>query len=192
MADDLDLAHTKFTLEYEYSWQTQANHLNLEALNQLPEAQFLERIGGPLEGETWLAAKVIASRPFADVEALIAAFEQAIESASTDEKVKLIASHPDLAGTLDRALSAASVQEQAAAGLNHLTPKEHAEFSALNNAYRTRFGFPFVICARENTKDSILTQFRQRLEQPRDQEIETGAAQVFRILRLRLLDLITD
>ena len=47
-----------------------------------------------------------------------------------------------------------------------------------------------MICARENMKDSILTQFRQRLEQPRQQEIETGAAQVFRILRLRLLDLI--
>jgi OHCU decarboxylase len=164
--------------------------LKLEELNQLEEAQFLERIGGPLEGETWLAAQVITSRPFDDVEGLITAFEQAIDSASTDEKVKLIASHPDLAGTLDRALSAASVQEQAAAGLNHLTPDEHAEFSALNNAYRARFGFPFVICARENTKDSILTQFRQRLEQSREQEIETGAAQVFRILRLRLLDLI--
>lgn len=165
--------------------------MDLATLNTLPKEQFLAAIGGPLEGETWLAERVITHRPFASREALIAAFQREIEAASADEKIALLNSHPELATKVDRTLSEASVQEQAAAGLNRLTPEEYDEFKAQNQAYRQRFGFAFVICARENTKHSILAAFRERLTRPREEEIRTGVHEVFKILRLRLIDLIT-
>jgi len=164
--------------------------MDLATLNQLPESQFLTTIGGPLEGETWLAARVIQSRPFADRDALIQAFASAIESATPDEKIRLLNSHPELAAKVDTTLSEASVQEQAAAGLNRLTPAEYEEFKAQNYAYRQAFGFAFVICARENTKHSILASFRERMIRSREDEIALGVGEVFKILRLRLLDLI--
>src|SRR5690606_6017543 len=109
--------------------------MKLEVLNNLPESDFLASIGGPLEGETWLASRVLKARPFSTIESLIATFEREIKQASQEEKIKLIASHPDLANKL-AVLSVTSVQEQAAAGLNQLTEAEYAEFSALNTRYR--------------------------------------------------------
>lgn len=166
--------------------------MKLEELNSIPESQFLERIGGPLEGEAWLAERVAALRPFADTDALIAAFHEIVGKASLEEKISLIASHPDLAGRAAIAgnLSAMSVAEQAAAGLDKLSLEEYAEFGRLNSAYKERFGFPFVICAREHNKTSILAHFAKRLENARESEIETGTGEVLKILALRLKDMI--
>lgn len=164
--------------------------MDLATLNTLPKEQFLATIGGPLEGETWLAERVITHRPFADRDALIEAFRQEIDAAEADEKIRLLNSHPELAAKVDRTLSDASIQEQAAAGLNRLTPEEYDEFKAQNQAYRETFGFAFVICARENTKHSILAAFRERLTHQRQDEILLGVGEVFKILRLRLIDLI--
>lgn len=165
--------------------------MKLAQLNSVPEDRFLEHIHGPLEGEAWLAKRVLEYRPFADLESLVGAFESVMQSASEEEQIRLIASHPDLAIAVREKLSDASVREQASAGLNQLTPEEYAEFKHLNTAYRERFGFPFVICARENTKDSILIKFRERLNHQREPEIETGIAEVLKIIRLRLTDLLT-
>lgn len=164
--------------------------MNLETLNALPSRQFLEAIGGPLEGETWLAERVVQRRPFADRDTLIEAFAAAIRAASADEKIRLLESHPELAVKVDRELSADSQREQASAGLDRLTLDEYDEFKAQNQAYRARFGFPFVICVRENTKHSILAAFRERLTHDRETEIEGGTYEVFKILRLRLIDLL--
>jgi urate oxidase/2-oxo-4-hydroxy-4-carboxy-5-ureidoimidazoline decarboxylase len=166
----------------------------LAELNAAPPDEFLRLIGGPLEGETWLAQRVLAQRPFASRAALIHAFEQAALNASEAEQICLIASHPDLAGraAVDGTLSAASQQEQAAAGLDRLTTDEYEQFQRLNSAYRAQFGFPFVICARENTKHTILAAFERRLQQPRSAEITTGIAEVLKILRLRLIDHVTE
>jgi 2-oxo-4-hydroxy-4-carboxy-5-ureidoimidazoline decarboxylase len=162
----------------------------LDDLNQSGPLRFFELIGGPLEGQQWLAEQVAPHRPFNSVQGLFEAFEAVVQTASQDEKIALIASHPDLAGRAAMAgeVSETSQREQAAAGLDRLTPEEYERFHALNDAYRARFGFPFVICARENTKESILKAFEQRLHNDRSTEITTGVAEVLKILRLRLLE----
>jgi 2-oxo-4-hydroxy-4-carboxy-5-ureidoimidazoline decarboxylase len=164
--------------------------MSLDALNNASQSEFLALIGGPLEGETWLAERVAAHRPFADVDALYRAFEREVAAASEAERIALIASHPDLGNKLavGRPLSADSVREQASAGLDRLTEGEYAEFHTLNTNYREAFGFPFVICAREHNKDSILAAFRSRRQNSRAQEIETAVREVLKILRLRLID----
>lgn len=164
--------------------------MKLDALNRASGAHFLELIGGPLEGQTWLAERIEAGRPFASVDALYAAFEQAVATASENEQIALIASHPDLAGkaAIDGTVSAASAREQAAAGLDRLTPQQYAEFHRLNAAYKEKFGFPFVICARENTRESILASFDVRLDNSRSEEIAIALNEVLKILRLRLID----
>ena len=164
--------------------------MSLDALNAASQSEFLALIGGPLEGVTWLAERVAAHRPFADADALHRAFEREGAIASETERIALIASHPDLGNKLavGKPLSADSVREQASAGLDRLTEDESAEFHQLNTEYREAFGFPFVICARENTKDSILAAFRSRRQNARAQEIETAVSEVLKILRLRLID----
>ena len=60
----------------------------------------------------------------------------------------------------------------------------------LNARYLERFGFPFVICARQNRKDAIIGTPRARLANTREQEIANAIAQIGEIARLRLLDLL--
>ena len=95
---------------------------------------------------------------------------------------------PDLAGRLARQgrLTAASAVEQASAGLDKLDHKELADFQRLNDAYRARFGIPFIICARLNDKEAILGAMRQRMNNPPAAEHEAALAEIEKIAWLRL------
>jgi 2-oxo-4-hydroxy-4-carboxy-5-ureidoimidazoline decarboxylase len=162
----------------------------LERLNALDQSDFVAALGGIFEGSPWIVTDAWQSRPFSDVDALYAALCRVMYAAPNERKVALIQAHPDLVGRAARTgtLGAASTAEQAAAGLNDLSPDEIATFERLNAEYQQRFGFPFVICARENKKESILASFAARMHNPRDQEIATALDEIAKICRLRLLD----
>src|SRR5262249_17923439 len=139
--------------------------ISLENLNRLAEDRFALVCGPFFEHSPWIADRTWHLRPFATRDALYAALCETFRGASRDEQVKLIASHPDLVGKLAREgkLTRESTAEQAAAGLAQLTDSEIEQFERYNAAYREKFGFPFVICARENKKDAILKSFPIRL-----------------------------
>lgn len=168
--------------------------LTLVEINDLPQEAFVRALGGLFEGRPWIVTRAWSRRPFAS----LAAFHQILCSimyeASTGQQVALLSAHPDLVGraALAGTLSPASTGEQAAAGLDRLTPEEIATFQEYNQAYRTRFGFPFVICARENKKDSILAGFAQRMENSYEQEVQLALAEVAKICALRLHDLVEE
>jgi len=164
--------------------------MSLDILNNADKTRFLQLIGGPLEGETWLAERVLSKRPFADIDALMVAFSEIATQATEAEKIRIIRSHPDLAVAATDELSDTSVREQSSAGLNQLTAAEVSEFQRLNTAYWAKFDFPFVICVREHTKGSILAHFKERLQNNREAEIATGVREVLKIIRLRTIDLL--
>jgi len=97
-----------------------------------------------------------------------------------------------LAGKLAQAkrLTASSSAEQASAGLDALTDAEREDFTTLNTAYVEKHGFPFIIAVRDNTKASILAAFQQRVANDTETEFATACAQVERIARLRLEDML--
>ena len=111
---------------------------------------------------------------------------------TNDEKLGLVRAHPGLVGRAAQsgALTTSSAKEQASAGLDTLTPDEIRLFEELNQAYRQKFDFPFVICARLNKKAAILQGFRTRLNHTRPAEVKTALAEIGRIAYLRLQDLI--
>src|SRR5262245_18542238 len=110
-------------------------------INAMARDDFVASFGDVAEHSSWVAEKVWAKRPFADREALIQAFAAALRAARREAKLALIRAHPDLA-TRAR-LTVDSTSEQAGAGLDRLSPQEFARFTSLNEAYKTRFGFPF-------------------------------------------------
>src|SRR5687767_14167781 len=115
-----------------------------------------------------------------------------VEHSPAGARLELIRAHPDLAGRAAIAgeLTPESTREQASARLDQLTPDEFAAFTRLNQAYRERFAFPFVICVREHTRSSILAAFVERLDHSREQEVGTALAEIGKIARLRLADVI--
>ncbi len=152
---------------------------------QLTRTLFVERFGGVYEHSRWVA-EAAYDRGFADG---VAASMAAAVAAGTDaQKRALIDAHPDLAGRLARAkrLTADSTREQAGAGLDQLTDDERAQFAALNDAYRAKFGFPFIMAVKDRSKDEILAAFARRLENDATVETATALAEIDRIALLRL------
>ncbi len=164
--------------------------ISLSELNGRDRDAFVAAVGHVFERSPWVAAAAWGRRPFADLPALHAAMVAAVASAGEGRQLALIRAHPDLAGrvALAGALTAESAAEQAAAGLAALSPDELARFTAYNAAYNGRFGFPFVICARENKKDAILAAFPVRLANGRAEEIRAALGEIAQIAWLRLQD----
>jgi OHCU decarboxylase len=160
-------------------------------LNELDRAAFVERFGPLFEHSPWVAEAAWSDRPFADRDDLFEALEGAMYAAPRERRLALIRAHPDLAGkaAIEGTLTNSSRREQAAAGLDRLTPDEYAAFTRTNTAYRERFGFPLVVCAREHTKESILRVAAERLSNSEDEEIRVALAEIAKIARLRLEEL---
>ena len=152
---------------------------------------FVAAYGGIFEHSPWIAERAHALElgPAHDTAGgLHNALARVFRTASEDERLDVLQAHPDLAGKLAaaRRLTADSTAEQASAGLDALTDDEREEFTGLNAAYVAKFGFPFIIAVRDNTKASILAAFRSRLENDRATEFATACRQVERIAALRL------
>jgi adenine deaminase len=151
----------------------------------LAREEFVARFGALYESSPWVAEEAWRPDGFADAEDLHRALAAAMYAAPEERRIALIRAHPELG---ERALTAASRSEQSGAGLDRLSPEEYARFTALNAAYRERFGFPFVICVREHTRESILATAGARLAHSREREVETALAEIAKIARLRLQD----
>jgi len=165
----------------------------IEELNALDESGFVEALGFAFEHSPWVVRRAWAARPFEGREALHAAMMAAVAAAEPAERVDLVRAHPELAGkaAIARTLTASSLGEQASAGLDQLTEEEFARFHTLNEVYRSRFGFPFIICVRLHDKASILAAMERRLAGTWDDELAEAITQVGLISRLRLSDAVS-
>jgi 2-oxo-4-hydroxy-4-carboxy-5-ureidoimidazoline decarboxylase len=160
----------------------------LADLNAGDRSAFVAALGHLFEHSPWVAAETFDRRPFRDPVQLHAELSATMRGADRDRRLALIRAHPDLAERMGK-LTAASQREQAGAGLDRLGETELAEFQALNTAYRARFGFPFVICARLNAREAILQAMRGRLQNDPAAEETAALAEIEKIAWLRLGDI---
>ncbi len=65
-------------------------------------------------------------------------------------------------------------------------------FERVNNAHRAKFGFPYIVCVRRHTKDSILRDFERRLPNDAKTEIQTSIDEICRIAALRIDQLVAS
>jgi 2-oxo-4-hydroxy-4-carboxy-5-ureidoimidazoline decarboxylase len=162
--------------------------ISLDALNAADQAAFVAALGDVFEHAPWVAQAAYAARPFPTLAALHAGMCGAVTGIDAERQLAFVNGHPDLAGKAARAgtMTADSRGEQASAGLDRLSEEEFARFHRLNTAYREKFGFPFIICVRRHTRDSILRQFERRLGNEPAAELAAARDEVFRIVALRL------
>lgn len=157
---------------------------SVEMLSQMSQDEFVAVLGEIFEHSPTIAAKAWEQRPFATLEELSQGMFNIVKGFSIDEQLDLIRVHPNLGSRAK--MAEASVQEQAGLGLDRLTPEEFDRFQALNQAYRAKFGFPFIVAVKNHTKDSILANFEQRLEHSVDTERQQALHEIFQIAQFRL------
>jgi 2-oxo-4-hydroxy-4-carboxy-5-ureidoimidazoline decarboxylase len=168
--------------------------ISLSQLNLFSRDEFIRAIGSAFENSPRIAETTFAKKPFTNLENLHRALCETVKNSGEGKQLALIRAHPDLVGKIALAgqLTKESTNEQASAGLNKLSPEEINLFQKQNAAYKNRFGFPFVICARLNKKEAILAGFERRLKNSPEQEIKTALEEIFKIAELRLRDLIDE
>ncbi len=150
---------------------------------------FIARYGGIYEHSPWVAEQVAPLAAESDgVECLATLMADCVDNAGSEQQLALIRAHPDLAGKAQIAgeLTADSTAEQASAGLDQCSKVEFERFQALNDAYKDKFGFPFVMAVRDSSRDEILDAFTARLKNDYDLEFETALEEIHKIARLRL------
>jgi 2-oxo-4-hydroxy-4-carboxy-5-ureidoimidazoline decarboxylase len=162
--------------------------VTLDELNRMDQRAFVAALGDIFEHAPWVAEAAHNARPFPNLNALSEAMTAAVRGAGDARQMTLINGHPDLAGKAARegTMTTDSKHEQSSAGLDRLSADEFAAFHRLNNAYREKFGMPFIVCVRRHGKESILRQFEQRLGNDAATERDAALTEIFRIGALRL------
>lgn len=167
---------------------TPPSPIPLSTLNALSRADFTALLGAVFEDSAWVAEGAFNAGPFPDPAALHCAMVAVVDGADDAAKLALLRAHPDLAGKLARGggLTAHSTVEQAGLGLDRLDAAEFNWFDRHNDAYQQKFGFPFIIAVKENTKASIKEALATRLAHGPDAEMATALGEVAKIAKFRL------
>lgn len=162
---------------------------SIAQVNQMDEAEFVGLVGPVFEHTPAIARQACQKRPFDTTLVLYQHMEAIVFSMNPDAQLALIRAHPDLGSKV--AMADASVKEQVGVGLDRLTAEEFDRFQTLNQAYKERFGFPFIVAVKNHTKESILAAFEQRLTNSMDLEMAQALKEVVQIAKFRLYALVT-
>src|SRR5580693_864326 len=163
----------------------------LADLNACSKGDFVAALANVFEYSPWIAEAAAMARPFAGVNALFNEMKRVVDAAAREPRLALIKAHPDLANKTQRAgLTAESSAEQNSVGLDRLSNAEYEAFERVNNAYRAKFGFPYIVCVRRHTRDSILRDFERRLPNDATTEAQRSIEEICRIAALRLDQLV--
>src|SRR5258706_14124835 len=163
-------------------------------LNACGKDDFISALSNIFEYSPWIAEQAASARPFAGVKQLLDAMKAAVDRGAPELRLALIKAHPDLANKTQRAagLTAESNDEQNSVGLDRLSEAEYEAFERVNNAYRAKFGFPYIVCVRRHTRDSILRDFERRLPNDATTEMQASIEEICRIAALRVDQLVAS
>ncbi|MBU6185485.1 MAG: 2-oxo-4-hydroxy-4-carboxy-5-ureidoimidazoline decarboxylase [Synechococcales bacterium] len=162
----------------------------LSELNQMDQCTFTTTLGAIFENTPTIAHRAWEKLPFDSLDHLHEVMVSIVLAMSNGEKLALICAHPSLGDRVK--MAPASVREQAKLGLDCLPPEIYTRFQSLNQAYRERFGFPFIIAVGNHTIHSILEAFEFRRHNSVESELNQAIVEIAQIARFRLLDIIGD
>ena len=160
----------------------------VDKVNNLRKSDFISIFGNVFEKTQWIAEKAYDSKPYKNFEELFSKMMEIFENSKKERHLEILNAHPDLA--IEKKLTEDSKNEQKNASLNQCTNEEFVEFRKLNNEYKKKFGFPFIIAVKEKNKEEILNNFRQRLTNNINLEFEEAKKQVKKIASFRLSEII--
>ena len=114
-----------------------------------------------------------------------------VDNSSETEKLNLINAHPELGKKLHKKekLTKFSEDEQKSAGLDQCTDTEFEILTNLNNEYRLKFKFPFIIAVKGLNKNQIIDNMQKRVNNTKTEEFETSISEIHKIAELRIKDL---
>ena len=161
---------------------------SIKKFNKLSKNEFLSIFGNVFEKTEWIAERCHESKPYNNLDELVSKMMKIFENIEKEKHLEILNSHPALA--VAKKLTEDSKNEQKNASLNQCTDEEFVEFKKLNEKYKKKFGFPFIIAVKGKNKKEILNSFRQRITNNINLEFEEAKKQVKKIASFRLSEII--
>ena len=161
---------------------------SIDKFNKLSKAEFISIFGNIFEKTKWVAEKCYESKPYNNLDELVSKMMKIFENIEKEKHLEILNSHPDL--VVEKKLTEDSKNEQKNASLDQCTDEEFVEFKKLNEEYKKKFGFPFIVAVKGKNKEEILNNFRQRLTNNINLEFEEAKKQVKKIASFRLGEII--
>ena len=161
---------------------------SINKVNKLSKPDFISIFGNVFEKTEWIAQKSYDLKPYKNFEELFSKMMEVFENTEKEKHLEILNTHPNLA--VEKKLTRDSKNEQKNASLNQCTEKEFLEFKKLNEEYKKKFGFPFIIAVKGKNKEEILNSFRQRIANNINLEFIEAKKQVKKIAIFRLSEII--
>ncbi len=160
----------------------------IDKFNKLSKTEFISTFGNIFEKTEWIAERCYESKPYNNLDQLVSKMMEIFENTEKKRHLEILKSHPDLA--VEKKLTKDSRNEQKNVSLDQCTNGEYREFKKLNEEYKKKFGFPFIIAVKGKNKEEILNSFRQRITNNINSEFEEAKKQVKKIASFRLSEII--
>ena len=161
---------------------------SIDKFNKLSKTEFISIFGNIFEKTEWIAERCYESKPYNNLDDLVSKMMKIFENSEKEKHLEILNSHPDL--VVEKRLTENSKNEQKNASLNQCSDKEFLEFKNLNEEYKKKFRFPFIIAVKGKNKEEILNNFRQRLINNMNLEFKEAKKQVKKIASFRLSEII--
>ena len=162
--------------------------ISIDKINQLTKNDFISIFGNIFEKTKWIADSAYNLKPYKSSSELSAMIMKIYENTTKENYLKIFNAHPELA--VENRLTDDSKNEQNNSNLNQCTDEEFNEFKILNNKYKKKFGFPFIIAVKGKNKSEILDNFRKRTNNKINLEFKEAKEQVKKIASYRLNEII--
>ena len=161
---------------------------SVDKVNKLSKSDFISIFGNVFEKTEWIAQKSYDSKPYKNFEELFSKMIEVFENIEKEKHFEILDAHPHLA--VEKKLTKDSRNEQENASLNECSEEEFKEFKKLNEEYKKKFRFPFIITVKGKNKEEILNSFRQRITNNINLEFIEAKKQVKKIAIFRLSEII--
>ena len=166
--------------------------LPIGELNRLPLGGFTEALRPLFEAAGPLGERLAAGQPYGSYATLLDRAVALVDELSPAEQVVVVNAHPRIgeSAAVVRQTSALSYREQGYEAEAGFAPEEldrvYADLARLNAEYEARHGFRFVVFVNGRSKAAILEVLRERIANPREQELRTALHEMLAIARDRL------
>ena len=155
--------------------------------------KIINLLKGIYEHSAWVPEKLLSENisEIKTKEELELMMKKIVDNSTETEKLNLIKAHPELGKKLQKKekLTKFSKEEQKSAGLDQCSDEEFELLTNLNNTYRSKFAFPFILAVKGLNKNQIIDNMKKRVNNLKSVEFETAINEIHKIAQLRIKDL---
>jgi 2-oxo-4-hydroxy-4-carboxy-5-ureidoimidazoline decarboxylase len=157
----------------------------VQTLNTLPAGRAEEQLATCCAARAWVA-RVVAGRPYADLDELLTVSDRAIQELGPDDLAEALAAHPRIGQRVGGSSTEAAWSRQEQSGMDDADAEVRAALREGNLAYEERFDQVFLIRAAGRPPAGMLAELHRRLQNDPETEQREVAEQLRQITRLRL------